>query len=71
MTSQQQAAIDADTALQPLREVGSLEKTQHWNEEDIIQALRLANLRGIPTQSLYNNSSMKTSRIPVTHRRAS
>jgi hypothetical protein len=40
-------------SLQPLREVGSLEKTQHWDREDIIAALRMANLRGIQPESLY------------------
>lgn len=38
--------------LQPLREVGSLEKTQFWADEDITSALRLANLRGISLDRL-------------------
>lgn len=40
--------------LQPLREVGSLEKTQYWDREDIMNALRVANLRGIRVESLYD-----------------
>lgn len=43
-----------DTALQPLREVGRAEKTQFWDMEDVMEALRVANRRGIPVKALYN-----------------
>lgn len=42
-----------DDRLQPLREVGSLEKTRFWDSEEITEALRIANLRGIRLDSLY------------------
>ncbi len=43
------------TALQPLREVGTHEKTQFWDMEDVMQALRIANRRGIPLKTLYGH----------------
>ncbi len=43
------------TALQPLREVGTQEKTQFWDMEDVMQALRIANRRGIPLKALYGH----------------
>ena len=43
------------TALQPLREVGTHEKTQFWDMEDVMQALRIANRRGIPLKALYGH----------------
>jgi len=43
------------TALQPLREVGTEEKTQFWDMEDVMQALRIANRRGIPLKALYGH----------------
>ena len=43
----------SDRILQPLREVGTMEKTQPWSTEDIQAALREANLRGIAPESLY------------------
>ena len=55
-------------SLQPLREVGSLEKTQYWDREDIMEALRIANLRGIPIESLRSKPSSHTARIPVLKR---
>ena len=45
-----------ETALQPLREVGTHEKTQFWDMEDVMQALRVANRRGIPVSGLFNNA---------------
>ncbi len=42
-----------DPVLQPLREVGSDTKTQHWDFEDIQRALRAANSRGIQIESLF------------------
>lgn len=44
-----------NTALQPLREVGTEEKTQFWDMEDIMQALRVANRRGIPLKRLFGH----------------
>lgn len=44
-----------DHALQPLREVGRAEKTQFWDMEDVMQALRVANRRGIPISELFNH----------------
>ena len=43
------------TALQPLREVGTHEKTQVWDMEEVMQALRIANRRGIPLKALYGH----------------
>jgi len=38
--------------LQPLREVGSMEKTQFWDIHEIMNALRIANRHGIPLNKL-------------------
>jgi hypothetical protein len=54
--------VDKDL-LQPLREVGSLEKTQYWDRDDIIVALRAANLRGIELERLFDRASPRTTRI--------
>ena len=40
-------------ALQPLREVGTVEKTQFWDLDDIYEALREAARRGIAPEQLY------------------
>ena len=45
----------ADDPLQPLREVGTMEKTQFWDMEDVMEALRIANFRGIPISRLSGN----------------
>jgi hypothetical protein len=42
-----------ETALQPLREEGTEDKSQFWDMEDVMQALRVANRRGIPLTDLY------------------
>jgi hypothetical protein len=42
----------AATELQPLREVGSMEKTQFWDIHEVMEALRLANRHGIPLNKL-------------------
>jgi hypothetical protein len=42
-----------ETALQPLREVGTQEKTQFWDIDDVMEALRIANRRGIDLNGLY------------------
>jgi len=38
--------------LQPLREVGTMEKTQFWDIDDVMEALRIANRHGIPLSKL-------------------
>jgi len=38
--------------LQPLREIGSMEKTRFWDIDEILEALRIANRRGIPVNKL-------------------
>lgn len=43
------ASIDR---LQPLREVGSMDKTQFWDMDEIMEALRIANRRGISLSKL-------------------
>ncbi len=62
-------ANEETPALQPLREVRSQEKTAYWDREDIMGALREANLRGIPVESLYAKPSPHTSRIPLLKKR--
>ena len=42
----------AATELQPLREVGSMDKTQFWDIHDVMEALRIANRHGIPLSTL-------------------
>lgn len=64
-------SIETTQELQPLREVGSLEKTQYWDREEIMEALRVANYRGIRIDSLYSQTAMKTSRVPLPTRQAS
>jgi hypothetical protein len=39
--------------LQPLREVGSLDKTQFWDLDEIYTALREANRLGIAPERFY------------------
>lgn len=39
--------------LQPLREVGTVEKTQFWDLDEIYQALREAKRLGIAPEQLY------------------
>ena len=46
-----------EAALQPLREVGTMEKTQFWDISDIMEALRIANRRGIPIQRLFRDGA--------------
>lgn len=41
-----------DRAPRPVREVGTMEKTQFWDMEDVMEALRAANLRGVPVTRL-------------------
>jgi hypothetical protein len=42
--------------LQPLREVGTMEKTQFWDIDEIMEALRIANRRGIPLEKLRTSA---------------
>lgn len=44
----------AASALQPLREVGTMEKTQFWDIHEVMEALRVANRHGIPLNKLRN-----------------
>jgi hypothetical protein len=53
-----------ETALQPLREVGTQEKTQFWDMEDVMQALRVANRRGIRLTDLYGHSRTALEDLP-------
>ncbi|MDB6135804.1 MAG: hypothetical protein JWM59_4047 [Verrucomicrobiales bacterium] len=47
-----------EAALQPLREVGTMEKTQFWEISDIMEALRVANRQGIPIQRLFHTANV-------------
>ena len=40
---------------QPLREVGTINKTQYWTFDDIEDAIREANLLGIDPEQLYRS----------------
>jgi hypothetical protein len=46
----------ANALLQPLREVGTMEKTQFWDIDDVMEALRIANRKGIPLEKLRGTS---------------
>jgi hypothetical protein len=48
------APSERDPILQPLREVGSLSKTQFWDLDEIYQALREANRLGIAPERLFS-----------------
>jgi hypothetical protein len=50
--------ITPEASLQPLREVGSHEKSQHWHQDDIMAALRTARLQGIPLHKLFANTQL-------------
>lgn len=51
----------SDRLLQPLREVGLLDKTQPWSTDEIHAALREAHLRGISPESLYGTATQPIS----------
>ncbi len=55
--SRMRPPLESDSILQPLREIGLLEKTQPWSNEDIHSALRLAYLRGIDPEKLYGTAT--------------
>lgn len=42
----------AATELQPLREIGTMEKTRFWDIHEVMDALRIANRHGIPLNRL-------------------
>ena len=44
-------------AIQPLREVGTLHKTQYWSFEEIEDAIREANLLGIDPHKLFGTAT--------------
>jgi hypothetical protein len=46
----------AAAELQPLREVGSMEKTQFWDIHEVMEALRIANRHGIPLSKLRKSA---------------
>lgn len=46
-----------DETLQPLREVGTMEKTQFWDLDEIYGALREAVRRGIAPEQLFNHEA--------------
>jgi len=45
----------AASDLQPLREIGTMEKTQFWDIHEVMDALRIANRRGISLNSLKSS----------------
>lgn len=47
---------EKEAILQPLREVGTITKTKSWTFDDIEDAIREANLRGIDPQQLFGTS---------------
>ena len=49
----------AASELQPLREIGSMEKTQFWDIHEVMEALRVANRHGIPLNKLRNTACME------------
>ena len=49
----------AASELQPLREIGTMEKTQFWDIHEVMEALRIANRHGIPLNKLRNTSSLE------------
>ena len=48
--------VEREAILQPLREVGTIAKTKSWTFDDIEDAIREANLRGIDPQQLFGTS---------------
>ncbi len=49
--------------LQPLREVGTMEKTQFWDIDDVMEALRIANRHGISLKKLRSVPASETSTL--------
>lgn len=50
---QPQPSQESGSVLQPLREIGTLNKTQFWDLDEIYQALREANRLGIAPERLF------------------
>ena len=48
----QEMAQQDREGLRPLREIGTLEKTQFWDMDEVMLALRIANRRGVNIRSL-------------------
>jgi hypothetical protein len=48
--------LEREAILQPLREVETIAKTKSWTFDDIEDAIREANLRGIDPQQLFGTS---------------
>jgi len=55
-TTQPEGPVASDI-LQPLREVGSMDKTQFWDMEDVMEALRIANRRGLSLKDLRKGTA--------------
>lgn len=53
----QERPAASEPALQPLREVGSLEKTQYWSCEDVQEAIRIANQMSIAPETLFGTAT--------------
>ena len=49
----------ADSKLQPLREIGTMEKTQFWDIHEVMNALRIANRHGIPLSRLRSSGILE------------
>ena len=47
---------EPNETIQPLREVGTLHKTQYWSFEEIEDAIREANLLGIDPHKLFGTA---------------
>lgn len=45
--------------LQPLREIGTMEKTQFWDIHEVMEALRIANRHGIPLSRLKSSGVLE------------
>lgn len=56
-TGQRERPMTLERSIQPLREVGTLTKTQYWTFDDIEDAIREANIRGIDPQSLFGTAT--------------
>lgn len=50
-------------ALQPLREVGTMDKTQFWDIDDVMEALRIANRQGIPLDKLRGSRMVELAAV--------
>ena len=46
-------APEEELSLRPLRDIGSTVKANHWEFEDVQEALRAARRIGVPPESLF------------------